>query len=80
MAIELGNCKGFTVSRERMLIKRGLNSLIGVVLLIGFYTRKRKHASECLANHQGSVGKMEVDSIQEIIKRLENLRGVKYIN
>ncbi|KAG8236975.1 hypothetical protein J437_LFUL016548 [Ladona fulva] len=39
-----------------------------------------KETYECLAIHEGSAGKMEIDSIQEMFQRLENLHGVKYIN
>ena len=36
------------------------------------------HESECLANHEGSSGKMEVDGMVEMFKRSEELHGVRY--
>jgi len=36
------------------------------------------HKSECMANHKGSVGKMEVDGVLDMFKRSEELYGVKY--
>lgn len=41
---------------------------------------KTEHDSQCLANHEESAGKMEVDAIIEIFLRSEKLYGVKYIN
>ncbi|XP_036148055.1 uncharacterized protein LOC118647367 [Monomorium pharaonis] len=38
------------------------------------------HSNNCLANHEGSSGKMEVDAIVEMFKRSQNKYGVKYIN
>ncbi|XP_053995806.1 uncharacterized protein LOC128885665 [Hylaeus anthracinus] len=39
-----------------------------------------QHEEECFANHYGSSGKMEVDSIQEMFLRSEEKFGVKYRN
>lgn len=36
------------------------------------------HANECHANHKGSSGKMEVDSVIEMFSRSEELHGLKY--
>lgn len=41
---------------------------------------KEAHESVCTANHSGSAGKMEVDSMIEMFKRSEDLHGVKYAN
>ena len=41
---------------------------------------KNKHSDECSANHNGSAGKMEVDSIVEMFKRSETLYDVRYGN
>lgn len=38
------------------------------------------HADECDANHEGSAGKMEVDSVIEMFHRSEKLYNVKYAN
>jgi len=37
------------------------------------------HEEECMKNHEGSSGKMEVDSIKEMFSRSEEKFGVKYI-
>lgn len=39
-----------------------------------------QHSEQCLANHSGSSGKMEVDAIVEMFKRSETLYGVRYGN
>ena len=39
-----------------------------------------KHESQCEANHTGSAGKMEVDSVVEMFQRSETLHNVKYLN
>ncbi|EFN64887.1 hypothetical protein EAG_02546, partial [Camponotus floridanus] len=38
------------------------------------------HADDCQANHQGSAGKMEVDTMVEMFARSDRLYGVKYAN
>lgn len=38
------------------------------------------HHEECLANHSGSAGKMEVDSIKEMFSQSEEKYGVRYVN
>ncbi|XP_066596972.1 uncharacterized protein [Prorops nasuta] len=38
------------------------------------------HVSECLVNHEGSAGKMEVDGVIEMFQRSVNLHNVKYAN
>ena len=38
------------------------------------------HEEECLTNHSGSAGKMEVDSIRELFSRSEEKFNVKYGN
>ncbi|KMQ87762.1 hypothetical protein RF55_12871 [Lasius niger] len=38
------------------------------------------HGSQCLANHEGSPGKMEVDAITEMFQRSVENYGVKYVN
>ena len=38
------------------------------------------HADHCQANHEGSSGKMEVDSAVEMFARSERLFGIKYAN
>lgn len=38
------------------------------------------HQEKCKINHQGSSGKMEVDSVLEMFRRSEKLYQVKYIN
>ena len=38
------------------------------------------HVDDCTANHTGSAGKMEMDGVQEMFLRSENLLGVKYQN
>lgn len=45
-----------------------------------FLQWREKYEIECLANHEVSVGKMEVDIIKEIFGRSEKLYSVKYIN
>ncbi|XP_015176910.1 PREDICTED: uncharacterized protein LOC107066621 [Polistes dominula] len=37
------------------------------------------HKNECTANHEGSSGKMEVDSVSEMFKRSEEHYGLKYM-
>ncbi|XP_015171456.1 PREDICTED: uncharacterized protein LOC107063850 [Polistes dominula] len=37
------------------------------------------HKNECTTNHEGSNGKMEVDSVSEIFKRSEERYGLKYV-
>jgi len=37
-----------------------------------------KHQESCQSNHEGSAGKMEVDSVVEMFKRSEKLHGTKY--
>jgi len=39
-----------------------------------------EHKEECFINHDGSAGKMEVDSIQEMFARSEEKFGVRYVN
>ncbi|CAK9813129.1 Transposable element Tcb2 transposase [Anthophora plagiata] len=41
---------------------------------------ENKHSDKCFANHNGSAGKMEVDSIVEMFKRSESLYNVRYDN
>ncbi|KOC70147.1 hypothetical protein WH47_08408, partial [Habropoda laboriosa] len=41
---------------------------------------ENKHSDKCSANHNGSAGKMEVDSIVEMFKRSETLYNVRYGN
>lgn len=41
---------------------------------------KATHEEHCLANHEGSAGKMEVDAMQKIFMRSVEKYGVKYIN
>lgn len=36
------------------------------------------HAEECAVNHEGSAGKMEVDSVVEMFRRSETLHQLKY--
>lgn len=38
------------------------------------------HNKECLINHEGSAGKMEVDVVVEMFSRSETLHGLKYCN
>lgn len=38
------------------------------------------HVEECSANHTGSAGKMEVDSIKEMFSASERKYGVRYMN
>lgn len=38
------------------------------------------HAESCSKNHEGSAGKMEVDSVLEMFLRSEEKFGVKYSN
>lgn len=45
-----------------------------------YYEWETDHEDECLANHEGSAGKMEVDTIIEIFARSEEQYGVKYTN
>lgn len=40
----------------------------------------REHEKNCLSNHQGSAGKMEVDSMVEMFQRSQKLYGVRYKN
>ena len=47
---------------------------------VEFEEWKEVHQPDCTANHSGSVGKMEVDAIPEMIKRSETLHDVKYAN
>ncbi|KAG8228511.1 hypothetical protein J437_LFUL008967 [Ladona fulva] len=61
-----GPTKGLTVSGDVTWRKRGFNYLQGV--------------SNVTANHQGSAGKMEVDTIREIFERSVPSYGVKYLN
>ncbi|XP_015175981.1 PREDICTED: uncharacterized protein LOC107066151 [Polistes dominula] len=37
------------------------------------------HKNECTANHEGSSGKMKVDSVSEMFKRSEERYGLKYV-
>lgn len=39
-----------------------------------------KHSEECMQNHDGSAGKMEVDGVIEMFHRSEKLHDAKYIN
>lgn len=41
---------------------------------------KDAHASKCSANHEGSAGKMEVDSIVDMFNRSETLYNIRYGN
>lgn len=41
---------------------------------------KENHMQDCLCNHEGSAGKMEVDAICEMFQRSDSLYSVKYIN
>lgn len=41
---------------------------------------QEKHKNECLANHEGSARKMEVDAMCEMFSRSVERYGVKYVN
>lgn len=41
---------------------------------------KDEHSGTCSANHKGSAGKMEVDSIVEMFHRSETVYNVRYGN
>lgn len=41
---------------------------------------KESHEDECEANHEGSAGKMEVDSVVEMFDRANEVNDVNYIN
>lgn len=41
---------------------------------------RETHGLKCIINHQGSSGKMEVDTVVEMVKRSETLHDVKYAN
>lgn len=43
-----------------------------------FETWYADHEEQCLANHEGSAGKMEVDGITEMFQRSVEIHGVKY--
>jgi len=40
----------------------------------------QEHQAQCAANHEGSVGKMEVDAVRKMFSRSEEMYGVKYGN
>lgn len=40
----------------------------------------KTHIDSCQANHEGSSGKMEVDSVIEMFARSESVHGLKYAN
>ena len=45
-----------------------------------FRERFKNHEDECQKNHEGSLGKMEVDGMKEMFSRSEEKFGVKYGN
>jgi len=44
------------------------------------YMNWKESHEECEANHEGSAGKMEVDSVVEMFARANEVNNVNYIN